>query len=112
MLQIVKMFFCSSGCIQYSFQQQRKLLKMNMTKVLQNNFSFKTQNNSIISKNTCIELEKIFLKTTCIHPYFLIIGEIHDSKHIIVYFDSIKYKISTIIKAVDTCFTSLMLNIS
>lgn len=80
MLQIVKMFFCSSGCIQYSFQQ-RKLLKMNMTKVLQNNFSFKTQSNSIISENTCIELEKIFLKTTYIHPHFLIIGEIHDSEH-------------------------------
>lgn len=64
-----------------------------------NEFSIQDlQNNFIILRNISIELEEILFKNiSCIQPCLLVIGEIHEPKQKMVYFDSIKYKICTII---------------
>jgi hypothetical protein len=65
-----------------------------------------SQNNFVITGKTSAELEEILSKNiTQIQPCLLVVGEINNPKQIMVYFDSIKYVISTIIKAIKICFS-------
>jgi len=39
-----------------------------------------------------------------IQPFILVVGSLLDPKQILVYFDNIKYKMFSVLKAFDTCF--------
>jgi hypothetical protein len=65
-----------------------------------------SQNSFVLTGKTSAELEEILSKnTTQIQPCLLVVGEINSPKQIMVYFDSIKYVISTMIKAIEICFS-------
>lgn len=71
-------------------------------------FSIKDSKNSfIIIKPTAVEMDAT-LQTISnkgpIQPCVLVIGSLMDPKQILIYFDSIKYKIFSAMKAYDMCF--------
>ena len=50
------------------------------------------------------EIKKRIEKKIPIQPFVIIVGNLKSPTEILVYFDEIKYKCTTIIKAIDICF--------
>lgn len=72
-------------------------------------FSIKdSQNSYVIVANTALELEeKLKARKSSnnpIQPCLLIVGTIINPSEIMVYFDELKYKFFSIVKAIDLCF--------
>lgn len=66
-----------------------------------------SQNTFIIVKPTSVIMESTLQKMSemgAIQPCILVIGTLFDPKQILVYFDNIKYKMFSAIKAFDICF--------
>lgn len=49
-------------------------------------------------------IDKLKNQSTSIQPCILIVGSLLYPKQVMVYFDDVKYKIITILKAIDVCF--------
>jgi len=67
-----------------------------------------SQNSFMVFKNSVCEIEEYI---TCrskeknpIQPYILIVGTPIEPKEILVFFDSTKYKVFSIVHAIDVCF--------
>jgi len=72
-------------------------------------FSIKDSQNSLVMvANTSVELEETMKarkqKNIPIQPCMLLVGTITNPSEIIIYFDEIKYKFFSIVKAIDSCF--------
>lgn len=72
-------------------------------------FSIKdSQNSYVIVAHTALELEeKLKIRKNSnnpIQPCLLIVGTIMNPSEIMVYFDELKYKFFSIVKAIDMCF--------
>jgi len=67
-----------------------------------------SQNSLVMVANTVVELEENMKarkqKNIPIQPCMLIVGTIINPSQIIIYFDEIKYKFFSVIKAIDLCF--------
>lgn len=67
-----------------------------------------SQNTFIVFCNTASQVEEFINNRTHlkspIQPFIIIVGSPLHPKEILVYFDSIKYKVFTIIRAIDVCF--------
>lgn len=73
-------------------------------------YSIKDSQNSFIKiTETAMEMDAYLKKLSKngndpIQPCVLIVGSLFDCKEVLVYFDSIKYKLFSVLKAFDTCF--------
>jgi len=67
-----------------------------------------SQNSFIIFKNSVCKLEEYITvrksEKNPIKPFILIVGTPVNPKEIVVFFDSIKYKMFSILNAIDVCF--------
>lgn len=67
-----------------------------------------SQNTFILMAPSAVELELVIDKlknqSTSIQPCILIVGSLLYPKQVMVYFDDVKYKIITVLKAIDVCF--------
>lgn len=67
-----------------------------------------SQNSFIIFKNSVCELEEYITvkrnEKNPIQPFILIVGTPVNPKEIVIFFDSIKYKVFSILNAIDVCF--------
>jgi len=67
-----------------------------------------SQNSFMIFKNSVCELEEYIIvrrnEKNPTQPFILIVGTPVNPKEIVVFFDSIKYKVFSILNAIDVCF--------
>lgn len=67
-----------------------------------------SQNTFILVAPTAVELELIINKlksqSNSIQPCILVVGSLLYPKQVLVYFDDVKYKLLTVLKAIDVCF--------
>lgn len=49
-------------------------------------------------------LEKLKKQANPIQPFILVVGTIFNIKEILVYFDSVKYKVHSILRAIEVCY--------
>ncbi|KAE9522651.1 hypothetical protein AGLY_016956 [Aphis glycines] len=67
-----------------------------------------SQNIFILVAPTAVELELIINKlksqSNSIQPCILVVGSLLYPKQVLVYFDDVKYKLLTVLKAIDVCF--------
>lgn len=77
-------------------------------------FSIKdSQNTFFVFSNTATQAEE-FIVNRCsfklpIHPFILVVGTPLQLKEIVVYFDTIKYKVFTVIRSIDMFFKIMYL---
>lgn len=87
----------------------KKITKDHNGKKCQIKYSIKDSQNSFMTfKNSVAEIEEHIVmrqnEKNPIQPFIIIVGTPTNPKEIIVFFDCIKYKLFTILSAVDVCF--------
>lgn len=67
-----------------------------------------SQNTFILVAPTAVELDNIMDKlkyqSNSIQPCILVVGSLLYPKQVLIYFDDVKYKLITVLKAIDVCF--------